>query len=70
MTLEQKKELEFIASELRIRARRMGTLSALWDEIFDIEAFIAGQPTVLTYTAEQWIDLGRKSLEFGPEVQP
>lgn len=62
MTEDQRERLLFLARELRKIAAPVGPMHSFWDIIFDIEAFIQGQETILIKTAEEWIAYAEKCL--------
>lgn len=41
-------DLREVALAMRRDAVKVGTLSGLWDVIFDVEALVAGKPTLAT----------------------
>lgn len=55
MTPEQKERLQFLAMEMRKVAQPVGPMHGWWDDIIDIEAFLAGRKTMLNKTAGEWI---------------
>lgn len=58
ITPEQRILLEERAKALRKRVydSDAGTMHPLWDEIFDLEAFLQGKPEMIAMTAQQWIE--------------
>jgi hypothetical protein len=55
-------ELRRLVNELRQRAQAVGPLHAYWDIIFDIEAFLDGRPTIISKSAEEWVEYVKQML--------
>lgn len=49
--------------ELKRKAVPIGTMCPLWDVIADIECFLKGEPTILKYTEQEWIDCAEECLK-------
>jgi hypothetical protein len=62
VTPTQRDELLLLTERLRVRAVSAGPLHSFWDLIFDIEGFLAGKPTLLQHSAEDWITLAADLL--------
>ncbi len=65
VTREQRRELEALVKRLRERATPVGPLHSFWDVIQDIECFLIGAPTLINYSAEEWIEHATAYLERG-----
>lgn len=48
--------LRFFVRRMRERASKAGPMHSWWDVIFDIEAFLAGKPTLLQKSAREWVE--------------
>jgi len=60
-TIEQ--DLRELADKMRQIAAPVGSLHAWWDIIFDVEAFIAGQPTRLKKSGAEYAEMCIAELE-------
>lgn len=58
--------LRFVLRRMREIAVTQGPQHSFWDAIFDIEAFLAGRPTIIQHTAKEWLELAAEYL--GTEV--
>lgn len=61
--MTQELKLEGLVRDLRKVALSVGPLHAWWDVIFDIQAFLICQPTVVTKTTSEWVDYAEKLLK-------
>lgn len=62
-------ELTAAAIAMRRRAQEVGSMSALWDVIFDAEHHAAGEPGKAFMDREAIEDVIRRS-EYGPAQSP
>lgn len=62
MTSEQRIQLTDLVKQLRAIAQPVGAMHSFWDTIFDIEALLDGQQTLLHQTPEEWIADCKKCL--------
>jgi hypothetical protein len=56
-------DLRELVGKMRDIAAQIGPLHAWWEIIFDVEAFIAGKPTLLKKTGPEYADLCIAELE-------
>lgn len=64
---DRREYLKVLVARMRKKASSVGSMSGLWDVIFDIEAHLAGEPGVLHQTTEQWIADAEKDLGIRSE---
>jgi hypothetical protein len=62
MTEQQHTRLTELSAQLRQIAEPNGSMHGFWDLILDIEAILAGKPTLLTMTPEEWIAYAEECL--------
>lgn len=63
MTNNERTELERLVGALRERAYPVGSMSALWDVVFDMEAYLRDRPTIVSKTAPEWIKYAKECLD-------
>lgn len=64
LTYEQKRiKLTGLLHKMKQIAIPHGSMHSWWDSIFDIDAFIKGEPTILDKTADEWIVYALRLLE-------
>jgi hypothetical protein len=59
----EEENLRALISKMRQIAGRVGPLHAWWDIIFDVEAFLASDPTRLNKSAKEWVEMCADELE-------
>jgi hypothetical protein len=62
MTDQQRQRITELITELRKRAVLIGSLSPLWDVIFDLDALLSGKETLLRMTVDEHILFAEKCL--------
>ena len=67
MTEEQRAKLQTLVRDMRNIAAKVGSMHGWWDGISDIEAFLAGKPTIVTMTPDEWIAYAEKNLAKVPK---
>lgn len=73
MTPEQKTKIEDLTRRMRSIAAPVGPMHSWWDVIFDMEAFVKGERTIVTMSADGWIEHAEHLLSLVPpnsQVQP
>jgi hypothetical protein len=48
---------------LRAIAEPIGPLHSFWDVIGDMDAFRLGEPTIVSYTEEEWIEMAESLVK-------
>jgi hypothetical protein len=56
-------ELDTLVRHMRNRAAAFGSQHSWWDVIGDIEAFMAGDQTIVQHTRVEWIAYAKKLLQ-------
>jgi hypothetical protein len=62
MNSRQYMRLNILVSNLRYIATPHGSMHALWDTIFDIEAFLQGKETLIIKSPDEWISYAEESV--------
>jgi len=60
--MTDRERLQQLVLELRARAAPIGPLHSFWDYIFDIEAHLKGEPTILIHSTKEWVAIAEKNL--------
>jgi hypothetical protein len=66
MTQEQKAKIEELTKRMRAVAAPVGPMHSWWDVIFDMEAFVKGEKTIVIMTADKWIEYAEHLLSLVP----
>jgi len=62
MTYKQRDRLVFLVKKMRETASKIGPMHSWWDTIFDIEAFLESERTILNKSVEEWISYSENLL--------
>jgi len=62
MTESERQQLICLVAEMRAVASRVGSMHSFWDDIFDIEGFLAGRETIVSKTSAEYIALATGRL--------
>jgi len=63
ITQQQREEITDLINCMRKVAAKVGSMHSWWDIIFDMEAFLEGRRTVLSFTAKGWIEYAQRVID-------